>query len=153
MIVLKPMIRKFKNTDSAECAQLIYRSLDTYVDLSLEAKEYIKRNNTPEGLIKKSKLIYMVVVEKNKKILGTGALDKNEIRGMFTDINHQGKGIGTKIIKHLEDCAKKRYKKVFLHAALNAIQFYKKQGYVEVQLLEERKGNVIIKNMLMEKEL
>ncbi|RLE42735.1 hypothetical protein DRJ48_02890 [Candidatus Woesearchaeota archaeon] len=148
------MIRRFKQEDALACSKIIAECIDKQVELSLEAKEYIKSKTTPKHLVERSKRILIFVYEDEGKVLGIGALDKNEIRTLFTKIGHQAKGIGSMILNRLETEAKKSgYKKVFVHAALNSEAFYRKRGYVFVKRVAKKKDSVIIESVLMEKSL
>lgn len=148
------MIRIFQVNDATICSSILAECVYEQVELTDDAKKYIKDKASPNDFIERSKKMLIVIYEEEGMILGMGALDKNEIRTMFTRISSQGKGVGSKILKYLEsEAIKKGYKKVFLHAALNAVEFYKKQGYLYIKKLNEKKDNVIIKNILMEKKL
>tara|TARA_B100001057_G_scaffold5779_1_gene5266 strand:+ start:4524 stop:4961 length:438 start_codon:yes stop_codon:yes gene_type:complete len=71
----------------------------------------------------------------NHKIIACGRLHKNssteaQIRYMAVDKKIRSKGIGKKIIDHLEDYAKKNhFKTVVLNARDHAIKFYQNSGY------------------------
>lgn len=148
------MIRNFVGTDAEACSKILAECVDKQVELRDDAKTHIKENATPQDFMERSKKMLIVVYEENESILGMGALDKNEIRTMFTKITSQGKGIGSKILNYLEsEAIKKGFDKVFLHSALNSVNFYKKKGYSYVRKLSEKKGGIILENVLMEKKL
>jgi GNAT superfamily N-acetyltransferase len=71
----------------------------------------------------------------DNQIIGVGRLDFTEnlvsqIRFMAVDDRHQGKGIGRKLMEHMEDNSRnKGYKKTILHAREIALPFYEKLGY------------------------
>lgn len=70
-----------------------------------------------------------------KEIVGVGRIhlkskEKMQIRYMAVKENYRSKGIGTLILKELENRAKnKRIKHIILNARENALQFYIKNGY------------------------
>ncbi|MCD6171433.1 MAG: GNAT family N-acetyltransferase [Thermoplasmata archaeon] len=72
---------------------------------------------------------------KNDNILGWGQLHFNsneeaQIRYMAVDAYHRKQGIGTMILKKLEEIARKRGAEcVVLNARESAIEFYKKNDY------------------------
>lgn len=70
-----------------------------------------------------------------KEIVGVGRIhlkskETMQIRYMAVKENYRNKGIGSHILKELENRAKiKRIKHIILNARENAIQFYIKNGY------------------------
>lgn len=75
------------------------------------------------------------IMIKNDNILGVGRLHFNsdkeaQIRYMAVDAGYRKQGIGTMILKKLEEIARKKGAKyVILNARESAIEFYKKNGY------------------------
>ena len=75
------------------------------------------------------------IMVKNDNILGVGRLHFNsnkeaQIRYMAVSAAHRKQGIGTMILKKLEEMARKKGAKyVVLNAREHAIGFYKKNGY------------------------
>jgi ribosomal protein S18 acetylase RimI-like enzyme len=71
----------------------------------------------------------------NELIIGVGRLDfmpKNtcQIRFMAVDENQQGKGIGRKLMLHMEEIAKEQgSNEIILHAREIAVPFYQKLDY------------------------
>lgn len=76
------------------------------------------------------------VAEKENQIVGFSALsliDPN-INAIFVDPAFVRQGIGTKLLATLEDEAiKRRIRCLWVSAALNAVQFYRSQGYQNVK--------------------
>lgn len=72
----------------------------------------------------------------NELILGVGRLDimtqnTSQIRFMAVDEHQQGKGIGKKLMLHMEEIAKERgSNEIILHAREIAVPFYEKLGFV-----------------------
>jgi len=67
------------------------------------------------------------------EIIGTGSYKENHITRVFVNPIHQGKGFGTKIIKHLEDNILDNHKEVYLDASLPAAALYEKLGYKSIK--------------------
>lgn len=71
----------------------------------------------------------------NSEVIACGRLQENEdkvgqIRFMAVAKNHQGKGLGEKILAELEMAArKKQMVTIELQARENAVKFYEKNGY------------------------
>ena len=93
----------------------------------------------------------------DRKVVGVGRIHKindecSQIRYMATDSNYRGFGIGSLILSKLIDIAiLDQQKDVILHSRENAIEFYKKNGFILIQ-----KSHLLynkIQHYLMKKEL
>lgn len=89
-----------------------------------------------------------LVAEEDNKVIGSVALDKNEIKGLYVGTSNQRKGVGRKLINELE--FRSVGKKVILYASLTAYDFYKYLGYNTVERDDDPNMGVAY---LMEKEL
>jgi len=82
----------------------------------------------------KKKITFLVVWLKNKPI-GHGTVKWQRIpiiEDMYTDPKQRSKGIGSELLKHMENLIKKRCKKVCLYVApknKHAQKLYIKKGY------------------------
>lgn len=73
-----------------------------------------------------------------------------QIRSISVEPEWEGKGIGTIVLKELEKIVTaKGAKRIIIHARNNAVEFYKKNGYKEVQRSYTMFGE--IEHTLMEK--
>ena len=73
-----------------------------------------------------------------------------QIRSISVESDWEGKGIGSIILKELEKIVKaKGAKRIIIHSRSNAIEFYKKNGYKEVEPSYTLFGEV--EHSLMEK--
>ena len=79
--------------------------------------------------------LHVMMMNDNGKAVAAGRLQFNsseegQIRSMAVSGPEQGKGLGTKILLHLEDAArKKNFKRIILDARDGAVKFYLKNGY------------------------
>jgi len=79
--------------------------------------------------------VHALMLDENGKGVAAGRLVLNsdiegQVRSMAVAQGLQGKGLGTKILKHLEDEArKKNFRHIVLDAREGAVAFYKKNGY------------------------
>ena len=130
------MIRKFRPSDENACIKNISECFDTSVSLNKKGKNYVKNLFTKKGyLTRKSHKYDIFVYEKDKKILGMGAIEGNYIAKVYVDPTMHGKGIGREIMTFLEKLAIKRgFKNIFLRAYKNSKGFYTKQGYRFVKM-------------------
>ncbi|MCG6221060.1 GNAT family N-acetyltransferase [Vibrio diabolicus] len=63
------------------------------------------------------------------ELVGFGAIrDKEYITHLFVDVNYQGNGFGKLLLKHM--LALSNGREVRLRASVNAVKFYKSQGFV-----------------------
>ncbi len=70
------------------------------------------------------------VAEEDGRIVGTAGLDGGSVLGVYVHPRFSGKGIGGKLLKKLEEVAKKRgCKELRTLAALGAVDFYEKVGF------------------------
>lgn len=101
--------------------------------------------------------IHKMICDENNKIIACGRLHFNtkteaQIRYMAVEEEFQGKGIGSEILKSLEESAmKKGTKYIVLNARGNAIKFYEKHGYRIVEKGQTLFGS--IEHYRMRKEL
>lgn len=79
---------------------------------------------------------YIVVVEDKGEVVGVGILnqEKKMISGMYASYKMIGRGIGGKLMRHLE---KKAFEfgilKISLNSSLSAVDFYKHFGYRRIK--------------------
>jgi len=142
-------IRKFRQKDAETCSKIIFECVDSAKKINKQNKNFLKKIYTPEGLINQSRKFDLFVVEKNKKIIGMGKLEKNLIGTIYFDPLHHREGGGRLIMEKLEKLAKRRkIKKVYVNSLFQTVTFYKKLGFEKVE--EEKKP---IRNIRMKKIL
>jgi predicted GNAT family N-acyltransferase len=79
--------------------------------------------------------LHVLLIDENGKGIATGRLQFNsdsegQIRSMGVTEEYRGKGLGSIILKYLEERAReKNFRKIILDARDNAVDFYKKNGY------------------------
>ena len=80
--------------------------------------------------------LHVLMIDDSGKAIATGRLQFNsdiegQIRSMVVAETFRGYGLGTRILKFLEQKAKeKKFSKIVLDARDNAVKFYEKNGYV-----------------------
>ena len=132
-------IRRFQEQDAAEVSALIVTTLRTTNcrDYSEEYLENIVKNLQPKDILQRACRTHFYVVCEGRKIVGCGAIgpywEKKEESSLFTIFvlpEFQGKGIGTQIIRTLEqDEYFLRAKRVEIPASITGTPFYLKMGY------------------------
>jgi putative acetyltransferase len=86
-----------------------------------------------------------LVAEEDDKILGFGSLeDGNYIDLFYVHKDFQGKGIGTTLLKELENKASLNGSILYSDVSITAKPFFEKHGYKTI-----KKQNVLVKNISM----
>lgn len=133
------MIRMFKESDATEVANLIARTLRE-VNIKDYSKEHIEKDVqllSRQFLIERSKWTHFYVVCEDEKIVGCGAIGpywgseiESSLFTIFVLPEYQGKGVGRRIIKTLEeDEYFLRAERIEIPASITGCQFYRKLGY------------------------
>jgi predicted GNAT family N-acyltransferase len=79
--------------------------------------------------------LHVLMIDDSRKAIATGRLQFNsetegQIRSMAVAEQFRGKGLGTKVLKFIEEKAiEKKISKIILDARDNAVNFYLKNGY------------------------
>lgn len=146
------IIRKFLKTDAQELSNLICKTL-----LEINSKDYSKEiidkmcvhfSSTKLAELADKRSLFVAL--DRSKIVGTASLKEDIILSVFVDAELQGKGIGSELMKHAEELARKKgYKKVKLPSSITSVEFYKKLGYQKI----DEKVSEFGTNIIMEKEL
>ncbi|MBY0537251.1 MAG: GNAT family N-acetyltransferase [Chitinophagaceae bacterium] len=92
------------------------------------------RHYAPEAIKSRLSKTVLFVAETKGEILGSIGLDDDLVVGFYTKANHTGKGIGTKLLKHLENYATENgFVRIELSASPIGEGFYLKQGWRKVE--------------------
>jgi GNAT superfamily N-acetyltransferase len=129
-------IREFRREDAGKVSCLIRKTL-----IEVNSKDYpqdvirfLCENYSPQRIIEKSSNRQIYVAVDDGRILGTASLKDDIALGLFVNPEFHGKGIGTKLMSHIEVAARKRgYKSIRLPSSITAYEFYKKLGYKKVR--------------------
>lgn len=146
-------IRKFRGEDAEELSRLIIKALTEVNsrDYPESAIRFLCGRYSPKLLIEKSKEREMYVAAENGKVLGTASLLGNTIRTVFVNPESHNKGIGTRLIEHLESVARKKgYKSTEVPSTTTACGFYEKLGYKRIRDRHEENVGTLV---LMAREL
>lgn len=119
------MIRKFKKEDIDEVMEIWKNeNIRTHNFIS---KEYWKNNYEYVKDILPNADIYVYIM--NENIVGFIGVDNDYIEGIFVDINNQHNGIGTSLLNKIKEEKEKLNLSVY-KKNINAIKFYKKNGFI-----------------------
>lgn len=132
------IIRKFKLSDLDQIIQLFYDTVHTIniQDYSQEQVDVWAPKNIDINRWKKSLTDHIsYVAEINNTIIGFGDITKEGyLDHLYTHKDFQGKGIGSGILKKLEEEAKKLgLMEITTQASITAKPFFEKHGYITVE--------------------
>ena len=132
-------IRRFKDQDAQEVSALIAKTLRTtnIRDYSPEFIEQEVNVLTPDYIVWRASWTHFYVVCEGESIIGCGAIGpywgsetESSLFTIFVLPEHQGRGIGRKIVETLErDEYALRAKRIEIPASITACAFYRKLGY------------------------
>jgi GNAT superfamily N-acetyltransferase len=84
----------------------------------------------PEAMLERARLFYVAVFQDGEHLAGVGGIDLNEIRMLCVAPEHQKRGIGWRILQHLETMVPPAlFREVFVYASPSAVAFYQGNGY------------------------
>jgi GNAT superfamily N-acetyltransferase len=149
-------LREFEHRDAPELSSLIAETLRrvNIHDYPYEAIEQLVPAYKPANLVQRSKSQHMVVAETGGQIVGTASIDGERVRNVFVESSFQRKGVGRALMSEIEAYALSHGQaRLFLFAALSAIGFYEKLGYVGKGHIQHDLGDVSIEELRMEKVL
>ena len=129
-------VREFQISDLQKVFDLIWETVNTCYPAvySPEAITYWDDLHTKKKILKDSRENYVIVLEKDGRIVGTGTLVKDLIGRVYVKPREQGKGFGKLIMQKLEDKAKESgVKIVILYASLVSKKFYDAVGYETIR--------------------
>ena len=147
------IIRKFKESDAKKVSYLVRKAQIEVVSPYYPKKiiETLFRRWTPSSVIARSKVREIFLAVEGNKILGIGALDRNELKHIYVNPLYHKKGVGKTLIQNIEKIARKRrIKKLIVKSHINSEGFYKKMGFKRIRRIMEEPGYVEI---LMKKTL
>lgn len=135
-------LRPAKEADTGEMASIRTRALrerarDSYseAELNMIAPENPDPDRGTETIRNSS---FDVIVAEEEEILGFGVVHPSDgqIHGLYVDRDATGDGVGTTILRELEQrCRDAGRESFYAFATLNAAPFYRKRGY---ETIEER---------------
>ena len=99
-------------------------------DYEVEVVRNLARGFTPQALRSMSHRRQIWVYEEEGRITATIALEDDTISGFFVAPDRQGRGIGTYLLRFMEERARQKGLRFLrLSASLTAVGFYEKLGY------------------------
>jgi len=131
---LNILIRVFQEKDAIQVSNVIQETMmkTNIDDYPLSILKPLHDYFTPAKVKILASERYCLVVEENEKIIGTGAIENEELKTIFVLPEYQKTGIGRRLIEKLEGYAlSKQILDLKVPASITGIGFYEKLGYVK----------------------
>lgn len=152
------IVREYKLSDTEEIMKLFYNTVHeiniqdyTHEQVNAWASENMDYEVWHNRL--QTKLPY--IAEDNGEIVGFGELEADgHIDCFYCHSKYQKKGIGSKLLSHIENTAKSQgIKRLYTEASITAKPFFQSKGFCIVREQQVERRGVTFKNYLMEKYL
>jgi putative acetyltransferase len=109
------------------------------------------KHRSPEGYLPGIEAGEMFLAMSGQEIAGFGHAAPGEILAIFVAPEFAGRGAGTLLLRHGIDIACSGYQgPICLESTLNAREFYKKNGFVEMERISVRRGEALLPVIRME---
>jgi len=137
-----PELRAFAPRDLSAVSAMIHRTIDVsyagvYPPLAIA---HFHEHHTADKIAADAEQGYAVVLERDGRIVATGTLVGDDVRRVYVDPACQGQGLGTAIMRALEDRARgDGIAQIELYSSVVAKPFYDRLGYA---VGEEGAGDV-----------
>ena len=102
------MLRPFEEKDAPACFEIILDAAATMDGLNEAARAYVAAKNDAGTLYDELSGLYCLVFVEGGEVLGLGALGGGEITRLYIAPAAQGRGVGSAILKALEQQARRR---------------------------------------------
>ncbi|RRJ31511.1 GNAT family N-acetyltransferase [Halocatena pleomorpha] len=100
---------------------------------------------------------YSVIAKNDDTTVGFSVVHLNEryLSGIFVDPNHAGNGVGTDLLRHVENhCCRENIQLLETYAAMNAVGFYESCGFeVKEEIDANEAGSPDIPAIRMQKKM
>ena len=126
-------IRTFEPADATAVSQLIRRTMreSNTRDYPLDRLQPLIDYFSPEKVLRLGQERVCLVAESDQLLVGTAALEGAELATFFVLPEHQGQGIGTRLLDALEQRAQAQgLTRLTVDASLTAVAFYTRMGYL-----------------------
>lgn len=149
-----PHLRLFDPRDAERCCQIITNAAFQMTGLNEEALQFILSKNEPEERAKEFSQFFTLVWEDQGKIRGLGSLNKNEIKRIYVEPSSQRRGIGSSIVRALEQEAQRNHVScLVVESQPNAVPFYQQLGFQQSKEEGITIGDARFHIVFMEKSL
>jgi GNAT superfamily N-acetyltransferase len=125
------MIRQFQPDDARPCSSVIRSCIENDAGLEPDVRQHLLRRESPESIAHRALLYYVAVYVSEFGIVGLGGVDMNEIRLLSVTPAFQRAGIGSTLLRHLEEMVPPAlFPDIFVYSAPTAVGFYRAHGFL-----------------------
>jgi GNAT superfamily N-acetyltransferase len=147
-------IRPFRDEDAEACSRLVIACLRMDSSMPQETREEFMRLESPAAMRERAKLFYLAVGTAESSVAGVGGVDMNEIRLLYVHPEWRHQGIGSLLLRHLEDMVPPAlFGDIFVYSAPAAADFYRAQGYQSGGPHEFKVAGVAVPTVFMTRKL
>jgi GNAT superfamily N-acetyltransferase len=140
-------IRPASVADMAALSDLIRRTvrLSNAGDYAAPVVELIAANHAPGKVAQRLVERDVFVCLDGPRIIGTICLGGDKLRSLFVEPGLQGKGVGARLVAHLEAHARKAgVAELQLSSSITARDFYERLGYRLIRFEEREDGSTFL---------
>ena len=140
-------IRPATAADVAALSDLIRRAvrLSNAGDYAAPVVELISANHAPDKVAQRLVERDVFVCLDGPRIVGTIGLGGDKLRSLFVEPGLQGKGVGARLVAHLEAHARKAgVAELQLSSSITARGFYERLGYRLIRFEEREDGSTFL---------
>ncbi|MEH2069180.1 MAG: GNAT family N-acetyltransferase [Nostoc sp.] len=150
------LIREYRLSDTKAIVKLFY---DTIHEINIgdytqeQVDAWAPKNMDYEVWHKRLQTKLPYIAEDNGEIVGFGELEADgHIDCFYCHSKYQRKGIGSKLLTHLENTAKLQgIKRLYTEASITAKPFFQNKGFSIVREQQVERRGVWLQNYVMEK--
>jgi putative acetyltransferase len=145
-------IRPATPADVAALSALIRRTvrLSNACDYAAPVVELICANYAPDKVAQRLAERDVFVCLEGQRIVGTIGLESDKLRSLFVERGVQGKGVGARLVAHLEAHARQAgVTELHLSSSLTARGFYERLGYRMIRFDERPDGSTFLMSKML----
>ena len=104
-----------------------------------EIVAYLARTYSPSHIVERLREREVFVAVLDGRVIGTAGLKNDAVRSVFVICEHQGRGIGQALMRHIEELARSRdIRRLTIPASAAGRPFYQSLGYRDLH--REKQG-------------
>ena len=145
-------IRPATPADVAALSELIRRTvrLSNAGDYAAPVVELICANYAPDKVAQRLLERDVFVCLEGHRIVGTIGLESDRLRSLFVEPGLQGKGVGARLVAHLEAHARQAgVAELHLSSSITARGFYERLGYRLIRFDERHDGSTFLMSKML----
>src|SRR4029077_12209210 len=133
-------------------SELIRRTvrLSNARDYAAPVVELIAANYAPDKVAQRLGEAGVFVRVEGNRIVGTIGLESDRLRSLFVEPGLQGKGVGARLVAHLEAHARQAgVAELQLSSSITARRFYERLGYRMIRFDERPDGSIFLMSKML----